>query len=372
MALINCPECGKEISSKAKACPHCGYPITRYNKFIKNKSEKLKKKRIKFKDIFTRKTITIVFMSIIFFVLLFFILYTYKQDSRYKSAIYNYENGKYKEAYDYFVNSSYKDSKLYYNEVLQCYVDELISNNDYEEADLLIPMITNEKVRGEIKQKLLYCRGIKAYEDGAFSLAIEIFESISGYEEANSYKQYAKIMKNIQGEWILSGNKISFPKSEEYNYAAIKINGWNASLFYCTDGKTTYDEIETSKLIIYDEKTVLYKSNTVEYNIQFKVNYIDVKVIKDKYFEKLATSREPYYTWNHYGDKFDLAFEQDKNGIPKPPQIGMTSEEAIKSTWGEPKEINKSTYSWGIKEQWCYSDNRYIYLEDGVVTSISE
>lgn len=27
MALINCPECAKEISDKAISCPHCGYPI---------------------------------------------------------------------------------------------------------------------------------------------------------------------------------------------------------------------------------------------------------------------------------------------------------------------------------------------------------
>jgi len=27
MALILCPECGKEVSSMAKACPQCGYPI---------------------------------------------------------------------------------------------------------------------------------------------------------------------------------------------------------------------------------------------------------------------------------------------------------------------------------------------------------
>lgn len=27
MALINCPECGKEVSDKAGACPNCGYPI---------------------------------------------------------------------------------------------------------------------------------------------------------------------------------------------------------------------------------------------------------------------------------------------------------------------------------------------------------
>jgi len=27
MALITCPECGREISDQAAACPHCGYPI---------------------------------------------------------------------------------------------------------------------------------------------------------------------------------------------------------------------------------------------------------------------------------------------------------------------------------------------------------
>ena len=27
MALMNCPECGGQVSDKAHACPHCGYPI---------------------------------------------------------------------------------------------------------------------------------------------------------------------------------------------------------------------------------------------------------------------------------------------------------------------------------------------------------
>lgn len=27
MALMNCPECGKEISDQAVSCPHCGYPL---------------------------------------------------------------------------------------------------------------------------------------------------------------------------------------------------------------------------------------------------------------------------------------------------------------------------------------------------------
>lgn len=27
MALINCPECTREISDKAERCPHCGHPV---------------------------------------------------------------------------------------------------------------------------------------------------------------------------------------------------------------------------------------------------------------------------------------------------------------------------------------------------------
>lgn len=29
MALISCPECGREISDRADACPHCGCPLTK-------------------------------------------------------------------------------------------------------------------------------------------------------------------------------------------------------------------------------------------------------------------------------------------------------------------------------------------------------
>ena len=46
MALIKCPECGKEISDKAISCPNCGLPLRRedrgtYNIHIKRKIWKL-------------------------------------------------------------------------------------------------------------------------------------------------------------------------------------------------------------------------------------------------------------------------------------------------------------------------------------------
>lgn len=29
MAMINCPECGEEVSSEATSCPNCGHPMTK-------------------------------------------------------------------------------------------------------------------------------------------------------------------------------------------------------------------------------------------------------------------------------------------------------------------------------------------------------
>ncbi|MCR8659316.1 hypothetical protein [Paenibacillus endoradicis] len=53
------------------------------------------------------------------------------------------------------------------------------------------------------------------------------------------------------------------------------------------------------------------------------------------------------------------------------PSIGMTAEKVLTSTWGKPTDINKTTTKNGVHEQWVYYD-RYVYLEDGIVTAIQE
>lgn len=54
-------------------------------------------------------------------------------------------------------------------------------------------------------------------------------------------------------------------------------------------------------------------------------------------------------------------------------RIGMSAEQVLAS-WGRPRDINRSVYSFGVHEQWVYSphQNRYVYLEDGIVTSWSD
>lgn len=46
MALIKCPECGREnVSDSAESCPNCGFGIREYYQKIKSEQEETEKQR---------------------------------------------------------------------------------------------------------------------------------------------------------------------------------------------------------------------------------------------------------------------------------------------------------------------------------------
>lgn len=51
-------------------------------------------------------------------------------------------------------------------------------------------------------------------------------------------------------------------------------------------------------------------------------------------------------------------------------RIGMTAEEIRQSTWGKPKRINVTITAGGRHEQWIYPGFQYLYVDNGVLTSI--
>ena len=48
--------------------------------------------------------------------------------------------------------------------------------------------------------------------------------------------------------------------------------------------------------------------------------------------------------------------------------LGMTDEMA-RDSLGRPKDINQSVGSWGVHEQWVYSNDLLLYFENGILTS---
>lgn len=79
---------------------------------------------------------------------------------------------------------------------------------------------------------------------------------------------------------------------------------------------------------------------------------------------------------NIIGDEDARVYEKisDNTEVPEEkvePAIGMTEAEVYASTWGAPQKVNTTTTAAGKREQWVYEDG-YIYLDNGIVTTIQE
>ena len=51
--------------------------------------------------------------------------------------------------------------------------------------------------------------------------------------------------------------------------------------------------------------------------------------------------------------------------------IGMAAAQ-VRAAWGAPESINSTINSFGQSEQWVYGGGSYVYLDNGVVTSLQQ
>ncbi|WP_146548753.1 hypothetical protein [Rummeliibacillus suwonensis] len=108
------------------------------------------------------------------------------------------------------------------------------------------------------------------------------------------------------------------------------------------------------------------------YNGRLK-NDIVKAITDDSYYAKSGVLPIDKMEWESIYEQHQREIEQElENSNRVDPAIGMTNEEVLESTWGKPQEINKTTSSYGVSEQWVYPDYKYLYFEDGILTTIQE
>lgn len=394
MALIKCPECGKEISDQASTCPNCGFPIQQKIKNEQNESGKkqkpIKKQRVEWKwrwekhKIRRSHLVCVLIAMVVLAIITVFII----KNTPYNNAVKAFESKNYLEAYNYFKNSDYRRSSIYLQETLEKYCEYLIANDQFYDVEFYLNQITDKSIANKLSNESNYFHALYNYKNGAFDAAYDILKTIKTYKDAEQIMDKVLVMKNVQGEWMLYGDY-----HKNFVHGALKINGWNATSYHTSD----FQEVGNCKLKFENEETFTYyredntdgvttwkpnkailtfETNNIEYQIAFLDSLLIIESYKDDYYKQLEKSYEPSTPWMHYANKSQMCFEKSLNNeITKKltvPEIGMTGEEIKQTNWGEPEKINKTTYSWGTTEQWCYSDYRYIYLDNGIVTAIQE
>ena len=211
----------------------------------------------------------------------------------------------------------------------------------------------------------IYDLAFEEYANGNYLLASEYFNRIPSHGNSNSYLKKCNLILDYQGVYDMYGA----------NYIVID----NGTLYeYDTDHWGTYsvDKTQTEIAVLdldgesyfvdrvdqfdYENILVLYKPTK---------NEEGTLCIEKIYVEQNSSTLYEKNNETTYGDLEELY----QTEISKPePSIGMTADEVVNSTWGEPNKINKTTTEYGTSEQWVYGGGRYIYLDDGIVTAIQE
>ena len=278
----------------------------------------------------------------------------------YRKAHQLYKAKEYTEAINLFNTiNEYKDTAAQITECYYAAACEKFAEGRYQEALSDLLQIMKEKNVSELYQKIaekdpqcVYSKAIELYNDGEFKQAADLFQDISTYADAQLYQERAVFMNKLQGTW----------KDEKYESFLI-FEKWKITDIYI-------------HRIIYNDKVSVnhykcrFEKESNDYILYTTAGGDDCKVEWDSIENRIVET----YLANEYVSYYAYASKSTNPNdvIPETPRIGMTKAEVRKSLWGEPEDINKTTTAYGTREQWVYSGYRYIYFENGIVTSIQE
>jgi|GEM_PF-4087762 len=110
MALIKCPECGKEVSDKAAKCPNCGMKIAEQGENKEKKAEKGEKNVLNEAQSFAKKNPLAILVGVVVVVLVIVAIAT-KGFGGFGGG-YQYEIMRSEDDTTMYVGMNYKDKKL--------------------------------------------------------------------------------------------------------------------------------------------------------------------------------------------------------------------------------------------------------------------
>lgn len=274
---------------------------------------------------------------------------------------------------------------------------EYMKKGNYENAEKTYKTLNEYK---DSKNKIMECKYQRAkiyLKDEKYIKAIKILSSITSYKDSKSILQETKYNYGI-----FLNKKSMFEKSNAYlkdvtdykdskkyiekNNKEITFRNWK-NKYTGTFLNTTY----SNDKVVLSSGTILtryldYSSAKILISEDYSCTFLDDFSLKcqSKLWHDRSTAMvrlqddKLIINYNSFDEYKTEEYSKKSNTLNRPddykePEIGMSKNEVLNSTWGSPKKKNIDKFSWGTYEQWVYSNNRYIYIyiENDKVTSIS-
>lgn len=220
----------------------------------------------------------------------------------------------------------------------------------------------------------IYEQAIEEYNDENYSSAENLFTTLGEYKNSKEWLHVVEDRNKQEKEKrIKEAQKIETQKKaekeentysdEEFEEAMVWISEQDLKKVDRNDIYTYIYSIENEKLaqqcaFYYRDLLKHGKSDIYSYTSEWKKR--NSKAYKDLTGYEL--------------DEFaNRTYSSEIRVEDKIPYIGMSEEELKKCSWSkELEKVNTTEYSFSTHKQYCYKGYRYVYVEDGIVTSIQK
>lgn len=105
--------------------------------------------------------------------------------------------------------------------------------------------------------------------------------------------------------------------------------------------------------------------------VSLNVNIINEFIQKNRSFLEFMKEYVDIYKRDEYEKERAIEVEKERKKTIQP-EIGMTKEDVLEGAWGSPDRKNITENASGVHEQWVYKHGKYIYFDNGIVTSIQK
>lgn len=216
-------------------------------------------------------------------------------------------------------------------------------------------------------------KGKEEFDNNNYLLAYQYWSILATYDATDYSDEYniCRLIYNAQGR--------KFNREDVTEY--IDISG--TTVIVQTDKGHISPNTYNTHLIWYTHKSGLQewalKFDNENYYVFLPEEKDDLlSIFDDDDNKELIEKFDFYYSMegvekaNEEIKKYNEFIDEQERIKNTPPQVGMSKKEVENGLWGKPNKINKTTYSFGVFEQWCYSNYKYIYFENDRVTAIQE
>ena len=166
--------------------------------------------------------------------------------------------------------------------------------------------------------------------------------------------------------------------SDMYKYHVAEIEAGLDSIFdvYYTKGVFKSDYLEGDEITPFNSVEIISYAGNDPMRYQFYGYFADEQDLITEYDKQnnFGATRDYYRNTDvAFTEKIERDLNESDWGQPErkaEPEIGMSKDEVLESSWGSPDDKNIDEYEWGTEEQWVYDERGYIYFENGIVDAI--